>query len=496
MSLQNLFVAKLPRNISDADLLHIFGDFGPSSAKIMLDPTTGKSKGFGFVLFEEEERGAKAYKALNRTMARACGHSFTLVIYPSNHNGKIFTEERKALYIRNIPISVEQEKLERFLKTFGNLVYFAMREDHYGNPVWVVYAEYETVEDAKNALAKLHGNSTYFQGSAPILAKFEDSDDAKKERRRRRDGMQTHAPNSGCIFPPPHSHHQNSGSPHTSSTTLSSENDLSHSHNGSFNSTVESKTSSNTMSSPRWSSTGDLAGTVSGLTASAPPSLPFLPPMADVRQQTPTQGFSLQLLPPIPGYCYMFGESGQKIFIPASSLSPQMPPYSFVPATQSAPLLLVNPPMQATESAVMSKFSLLKPAAKSTVVLMENGIQRMLASDSINTNCETSTSPMPTCVPVRAASQPTCLSSMSSSQTTYTNESASSMNSSELCHAAVYTDSPQDTPPWYGSEDEIAGEARVARPKDDDTARVHALRETNTQWSVINDQHGPGIWLW
>ncbi|CBZ28897.1 putative RNA-binding protein [Leishmania mexicana MHOM/GT/2001/U1103] len=500
MSLQNLFVAKLPRNINDADLLHIFTEFGPSSAKIMLDAATGKSKGFGFVLFDEEEKGAKAYKALNRKMTRACGHSFTLVIYPSNHNGKIFTEESNALYIRNIPMSVGQEKVERFLKTFGNLIYFAMREDHYGNPVWVVYAEYETVEDAKNALAKLHGNNTYFHGSAPILAKFEDSDDAKKERRRRRDGMQTHAPNSGCIFPPPHSHHENSGSLHTSSTTLSNENGPSNSHGGSSNRTVEPKTSSKSTAGPRRNGTGGIATAVPSLTpASAPPPPPplppFLPAITDVTEHTPTAAFSMppQLLQPTPGYCYTVGESGQQIFIPAPSFSSPMPSYSFAPATQSAPILLLNPPMQTTDAAAKPNFSLLSPSSNATMVLMENGLQYMLAPDAMNMNCEPFTSPTSGFVPMLAGSQPKSLLGMSSNQAAYTNGSTGSMNSFGPCIDAVYTEPLQVVPPHYDAEDEVLGEASVAGPNKEDGVRVHALQSTSAEGSVITGLRGPGV---
>ncbi|CAG9578454.1 putative RNA-binding protein [Leishmania major strain Friedlin] len=494
MSLQNLFVAKLPRNISDADLLHIFSDFEPSSAKIMLDAATGKSKGFGFVLFDEEEKGAKAYKALNRKMTRACGHSFTLVIYPSNHNGKIFTEESNALYIRNIPISIGQEKMERFLRTFGNLIYFAMREDHYGNPVWVVYAEYETVDDAKNALAKLHGNNTYFHGSVPILAKFEDSDDAKKERRRRRDGMQTHAPNSGCIFPPPHSHHENSGSLHTASTTLSSESIVSSGHGGSSNRTVESKTSSKSTAGPRRSGTGGIAAAVPLLTpASAPP--PFLPAMTDVAQNTPTAAFSMpqQLLQSTPGYFYTLGESGQQIFVPASSFSSSMPPYNFAPATQSAPLLLLNPPMQTTDAVAKPNFSLLNPAANATVVLMENGLHYMLTPEAMNINCEPFSSPTSAYGPMLAGSQPKSLLGMSSSQATYTNGSACSINSFGPCLDALYTDPLHVVPLRCDAEDEVLGEASIAGPNTEDTARVHALQRASTEGSVITGQRGLGV---
>jgi hypothetical protein len=391
MSLQNLFVAKLPRNINDADLLNIFSEFHPSSAKIMLDASTGKSKGFGFVLFDEEGSGEKAYKALNRKMTRACGHNFTLVIYPSNHNGKIFTEETNALYIRNIPMTVGQDHVERFLRTFGNLTYFAMREDHYGCPVWVVYAEYETVEEAKNALTKLHGNNTYFHGSAPILAKFEDSEDAKKERRRRREGMQGHVPSSGCIFPPPRQHYDGVGhSLHSNpSTTLGSEaGSVSHSHGagaegGKGGSGAETAHAHRLLASSATSVNTGEAATPSHLHTPSPSScVASVNDMPSTAAPPPPTSFSMpQLLQPTPGYCYTIAESGQQIFIPASSFSPPMPTFKYSPVAQSAPPV---PQTGGVPNNTKTNLSLLIPESSNALVLMEGGQQYLVAPDAVN----------------------------------------------------------------------------------------------------------------
>lgn len=205
MSYQNLFVAKLPRNLTDNDLADIFVGHDPTSAKIMLDAATGRSKGFGFVLFDTGDKGQRAYDALNRSSVRSCSHNFTLAIYPSYHNGKAAAAPSTALYIRNIPLTMSCEHVQQFLGSFGALTYTAMREDHYGSPVWVVYAEYADIEDAKNALMMLHGSTGFFPGSAAILAKYEDTDDAKRDRKKRREGQAParHVPSSGCIFPPP-----------------------------------------------------------------------------------------------------------------------------------------------------------------------------------------------------------------------------------------------------------------------------------------------------
>eukprot|EP00796_Vickermania_ingenoplastis_P005962 gene5962-4271_t len=183
---RNLFIAKLPRNLTDNDLMKIFMDHHPESAKIMLDAVTGKSKGFGFVLFASEEAGKAAFDALDHQHVNAHGHSFSLRIFPSKHDGKAATEEKNALFIRNIPNTVPRMKVEEFLRNFGNLTYCSMRDDHHGGNVWVVYAEYDSVQSAANSLKNLHGKR-FFRQSIPVIAKYADSDELKKERRRRRE---------------------------------------------------------------------------------------------------------------------------------------------------------------------------------------------------------------------------------------------------------------------------------------------------------------------
>ena len=61
-----LFVAGLPYDLDDAELMEIFEKFGPVlSAKVAMDKETGKSKGFGFVEMQNNEDGQEAIDCLN-----------------------------------------------------------------------------------------------------------------------------------------------------------------------------------------------------------------------------------------------------------------------------------------------------------------------------------------------------------------------------------------------------------------------------------------------
>jgi cold-inducible RNA-binding protein len=61
-----LFVAGIPSDMDDQELNDIFAEHGTvTSAKVIMDRETGKSRGFGFVEFSEEADGQKAMQALN-----------------------------------------------------------------------------------------------------------------------------------------------------------------------------------------------------------------------------------------------------------------------------------------------------------------------------------------------------------------------------------------------------------------------------------------------
>ena len=62
----NLFVAGLPYDLDDAELMEIFEKFGTvTSAKVAMDKETGKSRGFAFVEMPNEEEAKDAIENLN-----------------------------------------------------------------------------------------------------------------------------------------------------------------------------------------------------------------------------------------------------------------------------------------------------------------------------------------------------------------------------------------------------------------------------------------------
>jgi RNA recognition motif-containing protein len=62
----NIHVSNLSFNVTDEDLREFFTEYGEvSSAKVIMDKFTGKSRGFGFVEMPDDEAARKAISELD-----------------------------------------------------------------------------------------------------------------------------------------------------------------------------------------------------------------------------------------------------------------------------------------------------------------------------------------------------------------------------------------------------------------------------------------------
>jgi RNA recognition motif-containing protein len=80
----NLFVARLNFKTTSEELEKAFAQFGQvTSAKIVKDRDTGRSKGFGFVEMASDQEANAAIAALNETEL----DGRTIVVKPANPKG-------------------------------------------------------------------------------------------------------------------------------------------------------------------------------------------------------------------------------------------------------------------------------------------------------------------------------------------------------------------------------------------------------------------------
>lgn len=66
MDNKKLFVANIPWSVNNEGLKDMFSKFGEIlEAEVISDRTSGRSKGFGFVTFQNEEDAKKAIEEMN-----------------------------------------------------------------------------------------------------------------------------------------------------------------------------------------------------------------------------------------------------------------------------------------------------------------------------------------------------------------------------------------------------------------------------------------------
>ena len=85
----NMYVSNLSFQTTDEDLKKIFGQYGEvSSAKVITDRETGRSRGFGFVEMSSDSQANDAIKELNNKeiQGRAMGVSVAREKAPRSDN--------------------------------------------------------------------------------------------------------------------------------------------------------------------------------------------------------------------------------------------------------------------------------------------------------------------------------------------------------------------------------------------------------------------------
>jgi RNA recognition motif-containing protein len=63
----NIYISNLSYDVNDGDLRELFEEYGAvSSAKVITDRMSGRSRGFGFVEMDDNTQGQKAIEELNQ----------------------------------------------------------------------------------------------------------------------------------------------------------------------------------------------------------------------------------------------------------------------------------------------------------------------------------------------------------------------------------------------------------------------------------------------
>ncbi|XP_053327879.1 RNA-binding motif, single-stranded-interacting protein 1 isoform X5 [Spea bombifrons] len=178
LSKTNLYIRGLLPNTTDQDLVKLCQPYGKIvSTKAILDKTTNKCKGYGFVDFDSPAAAQKAVSALKATGVQA-------------QMAKQQEQDPTNLYISNLPLSMDEQELEAMLKPFGQVISTRILRDSSGTSRGVGFARMESTEKCEAVIT--HFNGKFIKPlpgvsapTEPLLCKFADGGQKKRQNQNK-----------------------------------------------------------------------------------------------------------------------------------------------------------------------------------------------------------------------------------------------------------------------------------------------------------------------
>ncbi|KAK2588136.1 hypothetical protein KPH14_004187 [Odynerus spinipes] len=167
LSKTNLYIRGLNQNTTDKDLVNMCSQYGTiTSTKAILDKTTNKCKGYGFVDFESPVAAEGAVKALAAKGIQA-------------QMAKQQEQDPTNLYIANLPLNFKENDVEGLLQQYGQVISTRILRDTSGQSKGVGFARMESKEKCEQIIQIFNGKA--LQGAKdPLLVKFADGGNKKK----------------------------------------------------------------------------------------------------------------------------------------------------------------------------------------------------------------------------------------------------------------------------------------------------------------------------
>jgi len=150
-----LYIGDLDENIHDENLHDFFSKFGPLHfVRIMRDPATSKSRGFGYVnfIYPRDAESARQYAQYEKLGRKHIRIMFKRNVRDLPSEGNVF--------IKNLDPSVTVKDLHNhFSQVTGlNVLSAKVATDSEGRSLGYGYVQFEKKEDAENAINQLQGS--------------------------------------------------------------------------------------------------------------------------------------------------------------------------------------------------------------------------------------------------------------------------------------------------------------------------------------------------
>ncbi|KAL3351612.1 hypothetical protein AABB24_019940 [Solanum stoloniferum] len=165
----NVYVKNLADSATDDELKNVFGEFGSISSAVVMRDADGKSKGFGFVNFEDADDAAKAVEALNgkkfdekewyvgKAQKKSEREQELKNKFEQTAKEAVDKYQGVNLYVKNLDDTIDDEKLKELFAEFGTITSCKVMRDPSGISRGSGFVAFSTPEEASRALSEMNG---------------------------------------------------------------------------------------------------------------------------------------------------------------------------------------------------------------------------------------------------------------------------------------------------------------------------------------------------
>lgn len=186
----NVFVKNLDESVDDAELRKVFEPFGTVTSLVVQRDAEGKSRGFGFVNFEDHDAAAKAVDEMHdkeiagkkvfvsRAQKKSEREEELKRQYQAIREEKLNKYQGVNLYIKNLDDNVDDEKLRTEFTPYGTITSAKiMRDDKTGGSKGFGFVCFSSPDEATKAVSEMNGKMV---GGKPIYVALAQRKDVRK----------------------------------------------------------------------------------------------------------------------------------------------------------------------------------------------------------------------------------------------------------------------------------------------------------------------------